>query len=124
MNSDEVAWAAGFFDAEGTACSSRRLDRPSYERQMAVYQGGRDDIPEALLRFHRAVGGRGNITGPYRGRLFHWTTKKHTAFDEVMTMLWPWLSDWKRQQLRKATEGAGRTMPVGCASTEGATELT
>jgi hypothetical protein len=89
MHTDEVAWAAGFFDAEGTASSSQRLDRPSRERQMAVYQGGRDEIPEALLRFQRAVGGRGNITGPYRERLFHWTTKKHTAFDEVMTMLWP-----------------------------------
>ena len=60
---------------------------------MAVYQAGRDEVPEALLRFQRAVGGRGNITGPYRNRLFHWTTRKNTAFDEVMTMLWPWLSE-------------------------------
>jgi len=117
MHTDEVAWAAGFFDAEGTASSSQRLDRPSRERQMAVYQGGHDEIPEALLRFQRAVGGRGNITGPYRERLFHWTTKKHTAFDEVMTMLWPWLSESKRAQLQRATEGAGRRMPLACGST-------
>lgn len=117
MHTDEVAWAAGFFDAEGTASSSQRLQRPSRERQMAVYQGGRDEIPEALLRFQRAVGGRGNITGPYRERLFHWTTRKHTAFDEVMTMLWPWLSECKRAQLQRATEGAGRVMPLGCGST-------
>jgi len=112
----DLAWAAGFFDAEGSACSSQRRDRPSRERQMVVYQAGRDEIPEALLRFQHAVGGRGNITGPYRNRLFHWTTKKHTAFDEVMTMLWPWLSDWKRAQLQKATETAGRAMPVECSS--------
>lgn len=84
---------------------------------MAVYQGGRDKIPEVLLRFQRAVGGRGNITGPYRERLFHWTTRKHTAFDEVMTMLWPWLSECKRAQLQRATEGAGRVMPLACGST-------
>jgi hypothetical protein len=114
MDTDEVAWAAGFFDAEGTASSSQRQDRPSRERQMAVYQGGRDEIPAALLRFQRAVGGRGNITGPYRERLFHWSTKKHTAFDEVMTMLWPWLSDYKRAQLQRATEAAGRAMPIAC----------
>lgn len=117
MQTDEVAWAAGFFDAEGTASSSKRLGRPSRERQMAVYQGGRHEIPEALLRFQRAVGGRGNITGPYRERLFHWSTKKHSAFDEVMTMLWPWLSEYKRAQLKRATEGAGRVMPLDCAST-------
>jgi hypothetical protein len=81
---------------------------------MAVYQAGRDEIPEVLLRFQRAVGGRGNITGPYRNRLFHWTTKKHAAFDEVMTMLWPWLSDSKRAQLQNATETAGRAMPLEC----------
>lgn len=117
METDEVAWAAGFFDAEGTASSSKRLGRPSRERQMAVYQAGRDQIPEALLRFQRAVGGRGNITGPYRERLFHWTTRKHATFDEVMTLLWPWLSDWKRAQLQRATEGSGRVMPPGCGST-------
>jgi len=110
----DIAWAAGFFDAEGTACSSQRRDRPSRERQMAVYQGGRDAIPEALLRFQRAVGGRGNITGPYRDRLFHWTTKKHSAFDDVMTLLWPSLSELKRAQLQKATEGAGRAVPTAC----------
>ena len=93
---------------------------------MVVYQAGRDEIPEALLRFKRAVGDRGNITGPYRDRLFHWTTKKHTAFDEVMTMLWPWLSDAKRLQLRRSTEACGRPMPPECSSsssTEPGTEL-
>ncbi len=83
---------------------------------MFVYQAGRDEIPEALLRFKRAVGDRGNITGPYRDRLFHWTTKKHSAFDEVMTMLWPWLSDAKRVQLQRSTEACGRAMPRECSS--------
>jgi hypothetical protein len=114
MQTDEVAWAAGFFDAEGTASSSKRADRPSRERQMAVYQSGRYEVPAALLRFQRAVGGRGNITGPYRERLFHWSTRKNSAFDEVMTMLWPWLSECKRAQLQGATEGAGRAMPLAC----------
>jgi hypothetical protein len=82
---------------------------------MTLYQGGRDAVPEALLRFQRAVGGRGNITGPYRDRLFHWRTKKNSAFDDVMTLMWPWLSEWKRAQLRTATETAGKVMPPGCA---------
>ena len=36
--------------------------------------------------------GRGNISGPYRNRLFHWSTKEHTAFEEVMSLLWPWFA--------------------------------
>jgi hypothetical protein len=119
LNLEEVAWAAGFFDAEGSACSSQRRDRPSRERRMVVYQAGRDEIPEALLRFKRAIGDRGNITGPYRDRLFHWTTKKHSAFDEVTTMLWPWLSEPKRAQLQNATETAGRAMPLECGGSNG-----
>jgi hypothetical protein len=90
---------------------------------MVVYQGGRDDIPEALLRFQLAVGGRGNITGPYRNRLFHWGTKKHAAFDEVMIILWPWLSASKRAQLQRATETAGRVMPPECGARKAAPEL-
>jgi hypothetical protein len=82
---------------------------------MVVYQGGRDEIPQALLRFKLAVGGRGNITGPYRNRLFHWSTKKHTEFDEVMSLLWPWLSDCKRVQLQRATVTSGRVMPSECS---------
>ena len=83
---------------------------------MVVYQGGRDEIPQVLLRFQLAVGGRGNITGPYRNRLFHWSTKKHAAFDEVMVILWPWLSASKRTQLQRATETAGRVMPSDCGA--------
>lgn len=122
----DLAWAAGLFDGEGSACSSERRDRPSRERRMFVYQAGRGETPEALLRFKRAVGDRGNINGPYRDRLFQWTTKKHSAFGEVMTMLWPWLSDAKRVQLRRSTEACGRLMPRECSSsssTESGTEL-
>jgi hypothetical protein len=90
---------------------------------MALYQGGRDTIPDALLRFQRAVGGRGNITGPYRDRLFHWSTKKNSAFDEVMALMWPCLSEWKRAQLRTATETAGRKMPPECADRSDAPQL-
>jgi len=126
MSPHELAWAAGFFDGEGSACSSQRRDRPSRERQMVVYQAGRDEIPAALVRFKRAVGDRGNITGPYRDRLFHWSTRKHFAFDEGMALLWPWLSDAKRIQLQRSTEACGRPMPPECSSsspTEPGTEL-
>jgi hypothetical protein len=90
---------------------------------MVVYQGGRYEIPQALLRFQLAVGGRGNITGPYRNRLFHWSTKKHAAFDEVMIILWPWLSGSKRAQLQRATETAGRAMPPECGASRADPQL-
>lgn len=114
MDTTAVPWAAGLFDAEGSATAYSRRDRPSRQRQMIVYQAGRHYTPAVLLRFKDAIGGHGNITGPYRGRLYHWSTKKHSAFEDVTLLLWPWLGAAKRSQLRAATIGIGRELPSAC----------
>jgi len=79
---------------------------------MALYQA----TPELLGRFRTTVGELGHITGPYRGRLYHWQTKKHSDIDEVMAALWPWLGRAKRVQLHVATAGVGRSLPVACGT--------
>lgn len=61
----EAAWAAGFFDAEGTfAAYAARHMRSSWRGvSMSIPQASATVVPEALLRF-RAVVGVGTITGP------------------------------------------------------------
>ena len=118
MDSAAVPWAAGLFDAEGSASAYSRRGGPSRERQMVVYQAGCHSTPPVLLRFKEAIGGQGNITGPYRGRLYHWSTKKHSAFEDVTLLLWPWLGVAKRSQLRAATIGVGRELPPACGDAE------
>ena len=68
-----MAWAAGFFDAEGWAAAvkSRRGTRPVAQINQAEASG----VPDVLTRFRAAVG-VGRVRGPKRkeGRidLYHW----------------------------------------------------
>ena len=70
VTGNELAWAAGFFDGEGSASSWLPKRRMTRRRQMSASQGGvPGEYPLVLVRFRAATGGRGGITGPYRGYL-------------------------------------------------------
>lgn len=70
--------------------------------QLTAYQA----TTPLLERFRVAVGDHGHVTGPYRERLFHWTTKRNDSVSAVLTCLWPRLSAEKRLQIEKATRGS------------------
>lgn len=98
----EVAWAAGFFDAEGSFTATRAS--PGRCRLRAsVPQTGRGDVPVELSRFQAAVG-FGVIGGPYKHRQHVWTTTSDVMTLEVAALLSPWLGDIKYQQLRTALD--------------------
>lgn len=112
----ELAWAAGFFDGEGTACAYRRDKvRPSGHVSpyrcfaVAVSQAG----PHAgvlLKRFQDAVFGLGAIyrvphkkahsSGWLEG--WNWRTGKFEVAQAVLAMLWKYLGPRKREQIAKA----------------------
>lgn len=100
-NEAELAWAAGVFDGDGTACGYVPRQRRSRVVQMTVYQA----TTPVLERFRSAVSGHGGIHGPYRGRLYHWTTKRREAVRLLCTTLSPFIGDEKREQLRAAVRG-------------------
>jgi hypothetical protein len=88
----ELAWAAGFFDGEGSSYTIKQ----KYV-QLSVSQQDR----RPLDRFAKAVG-TGNVRGPYTGKarpkpLYFWTSAG-TRATFVMTQLWPFLSDPKKEQ--------------------------
>src|SRR5438046_100478 len=61
----ELAWAAGFFDGEGSTIARTLTSRPGYHQlNVTVPQSGRDGIPAVLLRFQRVMLGMGHISGP------------------------------------------------------------
>ena len=107
MGSEDIAWAAGLFEGEGTISGYRRKDRPSRAVQMTVYQGAQDGSPALLERF-RSITGAGSVVGPYRGRLFHWTTKRIASVEAVSALLWPDLSPERRAQFVRAFSGSER----------------
>ena len=111
VDTAELAWAAGVYDGEGSASTYLPKRRKSRVRQMAVYQRGEGAPPPLLFRFQAAVEGVGLIHGPSRGYLYQWHSKRHVIVDAVSELLWPWLSEAKRSQLRQAASDVNRATP-------------
>lgn len=106
----DLAWAAGIFDGEGS--TSTYLTKPNNipRWQMAVSQGGLPGhTPIVLLRFKEIVR-VGSITGPYDG-LYYWKISTKDDVDLVGGMLWRHLSRQKRQQYAAAAIRMQRSLP-------------
>jgi hypothetical protein len=98
---DELAWAAGVFEATGTASQDRGVTQLNIKQRLV------DGHPaDMLVRFHAAMAGRGKIGGPYRDNPVTHPRRRPFAMwyctgreaGEVMQLLWPWLSPDKRDQ--------------------------
>lgn len=101
MDTHELAWAAGFFDGEGCADIARNSQQKEYLR-LVVRQKDR----RPLERFQAAVGGVGAIHGPYsRGNPCPCWKVVGSRAEQVAKLLWPYLSEPKREQLRRAGHG-------------------
>jgi hypothetical protein len=109
-DSTELAWAAGFYDGEGSVWY-----RPPVRSGASSSRGGQGHVrisvqqndPYVLERFKAAVG-CGRVVGPYERKTGKhnpfWTYEAH-RFGEVMAVvcfLWKFLSPIKREQLRAA----------------------
>lgn len=106
----DVAWAAGIFDGEGSTSTYVPKGKTYPRRQMAVSQGGSaGEVPVVLTRF-KSVVGVGNVTGPYDG-LYYWKTTRKDDVDAVGAMLWPHLSREKRGQFAAAATRMKRALP-------------
>jgi hypothetical protein len=116
VNTTERAWAAGVYDGEGSASTYLPKQRRSRVRQIAVYQSGDEMPPPLLFRFRAAVGDVGLIHGPARASLYQWHSKRHVVVEAVGELLWPWIGEVKRAQLRKAAGEVDRTVPAQCSA--------
>jgi|SRR5713101_3620263 len=106
----ERAWAAGFFDGEGSiGVGGRRLQPGAYyQPSMEIPQSSADGIPDSLLRFRDLVGA-GSITGPHPPRnpwarlpSYRWELGGHQRVETVAGILWPFLGSVKRSQIEWA----------------------
>lgn len=95
----ERAWAAGYFDGEGSTSTTHaghgfHLTVSSIER-------------ENLERFQAALDGVGNIGGPYqkatnRKPIYCYRLYGMAATREALMKMWPYLSEAKRAQAGRA----------------------
>lgn len=101
----ELAWAAGFFDGEGSTGSAPKRGADSLGVFASVPQAASTPQrpPAVLFRFHRAVGELGRIGNPYfdrrsRAYLFQWRTDNFEEVQAVTALLWRDLGTVKRAQ--------------------------
>jgi hypothetical protein len=100
---EELAWAAGFFDGEGTTIARTDSDRPGYHQlQITVPQCGRDGVPGVLLRFQRAVLGMGFIEPPDKRAVYRWRARGFVDAQATIALLWCFLGPVKRAQATTA----------------------
>lgn len=116
----ELAWAAGFFDGEGTTFAKSDSDRAGYfQLSMTVPQLGRDGIPEVLVRFQRAVLSMGVIDAPNAESVYRWRTRGFVDGQATLALVWGSLGHVKRLQAARAMKTvisqyrSGRYLPRG-----------
>ena len=96
----EQAWAAGFFDGEGS-CNLNKTDRFHRGLQITIQQND----PEVLKRFHMAVGGAGRVCGPYQRKrpgtnpFWAYQCSEVKECQAVIRVLTPYLSSPKLRQI-------------------------
>ena len=94
---EELAWAAGFFDGEGSTGFNDPIRK--YGR-MSIHQVDR----RSLFRFRAAVLDRGTIRGPYdkdTGQpISLWECTTFQTVQAVLAMLWPFLGEAKKEQAK------------------------
>ncbi|MEK6208284.1 MAG: hypothetical protein AABM32_11655 [Chloroflexota bacterium] len=108
--SDELAWAGGFFDGEGSTYLEKHRTHPGYFYPVLyVPQCAKIGVAPELLRLRSAMGGIGNISGPrqdgpdwtpYR----RWRVVTPLKVQAALHLLWPFMGDVKRAQAQQVME--------------------
>lgn len=92
INREELAWAAGFFDGEGTT----GFYKNGIYRRLVLAIPQND--PRPLERFHAAVQGLGYINWQRTGTNYVWQCQKFADAQAAIALLWAFWSAPKREQ--------------------------
>jgi hypothetical protein len=100
---EKAAWAAGFFDAEGTIGVYGDPRRPQVTMEIAQASAG--TVPETLDRFQRIVG-VGKVAGPQIARSpwsklpqYRWRLTRFADIERVVAMLYQHADVVKRERM-------------------------
>jgi len=108
-----LAWAAGFFDGEGTTIARSDRRRPNYfELEVSVSQSGPDGVPEVLSKFQRAMFGVGT-NYPQPGAMVKWDSRGRAIAEMALALMWPWLGSVKKEQAQRAIDLVDRQYDDG-----------
>lgn len=103
LDTHEIAWAAGFFDGEGTTRFGHYLSRGRLCRSFSISIAQAE--PESLNRFRKALFGLGKISPDRQeGRtdMWVWRVTNWRDVQACVAAMWPFLCTPKRDQARRA----------------------
>lgn len=104
FNREELAWAAGLWDGEGsTSFGARTLAGGKVKRYIRMSMAQKADNRQVLDRFHAAIGGLGVVSHPYTtptGGRCDWRLGSFEGCQAVIALLWHWMSTAKRAQAK------------------------
>lgn len=102
--SEELAWAGGFFDGEGSTYLEKHRTHQGYVvPRLHVTQSGWGGVAAELLRFKSAMGDIGRISGASKHKRHHKPYRRWRAYAENevelgVHLLLPFIGQVKRQQ--------------------------
>ncbi len=113
---ENLAWAAGFYDGEGSTASYHAYTRVHMAKNGKQSILSSDNISmgisqidrRVLERFQSIVGGAGAINGPYKDKrptsspIWAYRVSGVNNVREILRKLWPWLGEVKKEQAEKA----------------------
>jgi hypothetical protein len=108
--SEELAWAGGFFDGEGSTYLEKHRTHPGYFYPVLyVPQSAEIGIAPELLRLKSAMNGIGNISGvrqdaPDRKPYRRWRVVTPFKVQAALHLLWPFIGEVKRAQAQRVME--------------------
>jgi hypothetical protein len=106
INREELAWAAGLFDGEGTFYCGLNAQSRGYKIPCLTVKLSNTCYP-VVQRFQTAIMGLGHLYNRNMPKV-HWkpqlifSTGKFEHAQAIIAMLWPFLSEAKRKQARAA----------------------
>lgn len=104
---EQLAWAAGLVDGEGSFILARTHGRPTDKRRYAAPRLSVAQCHEGVLNTLHSALGFGTIYGPYKPkqpRANPFWLYQITGFEETQAMialLWPWLGEVKKAQAKR-----------------------
>lgn len=105
LDHELLAWAAGFFDGEGSTIARTDARRPDYfQLDVSVPQSGRDGVPAVLIKFQTAMLGVGVIRPSHKDAMWKWSAGGRSTAEMSLALMWPWLGTVKQQQALSAFE--------------------
>ena len=119
--SEELAWAGGFFDGEGSTYLEKHRTHPGYFYPVLyVPQAAEVGVAPELLRLKSALGELGAISGiridrPDRKPYRRWRVVTAVKAQLALHLLWPFIGQVKRIQARRVmqTIHGQRDLPRG-----------